>query len=332
MSPTILPTPQDAELKAISLTAARHLPVHQQAAAVFLAKYPSPNSRRAMEASLRTILRVLGSPIEPADFSWHLLRYGHCMAIRARLVPLYQPSSVNRHLSALRGVLRQAWLVGTLPHAEYEKAVTVPDVRMDAGHETGRRLSLPEKSALFTAAGTGPGVQGHRDTALLAFALFGGLRREELATLKVGDYDGRDGRTKVHGKGGKTRHVFLPSAARPMVDGWLAVRQAAGAGTLLDSRMLLKLTRAGNLVLPAQGLTASGVYAALLTIGKAASVAAFTPHDLRRTYASDLLEAGVDLRTVQRLLGHEKVETTARYDKRGEEALKEAVQRLNPNI
>ena len=62
--------------------------------------------------------------------------------------------------------------------------------------------------------------------------------------------------------------------------------------------------------------------------GSQAGIESFSPHDLRRTFCSDLLDAGIDIVTVQKLVGHASPVTTAQYDRRGEETKRMAVQRL----
>lgn len=194
------------------------LPAHENPALVFLAQYTSPESRRAMDGSLRAILRALDVQLPVTLFAWHQLRYGHCVLIRTKLAERYGPASTNRHLSALRGVLKQAWLLNHISQADYAKAVAVPDVKADPNADVGRRLSRPEQAALFAAAAQSPGDQAYRDGAMLALTLFGGLRRSEAANLLVENYTPAHGRLHVYGKGGKTRHVFLPVEVRPHID------------------------------------------------------------------------------------------------------------------
>ena len=76
-------------------------------------------------------------------------------------------------------------------------------------------------------------------------------------------------------------------------------------------------------------LSDQGVYHILDTRRQQANMAPFTPHDLRRTFAGDLLDAGVDLSTVQKLMGHANANTTSGYDRRGERAKRDAVRKLH---
>jgi len=75
-------------------------------------------------------------------------------------------------------------------------------------------------------------------------------------------------------------------------------------------------------------LTAQTVYDRLHYLAERAGVAAFSPHDCRRSLAGDLLDAGVDLATVQTMFGHASPATTARYDRQGERAVRQAADRV----
>lgn len=77
------------------------------------------------------------------------------------------------------------------------------------------------------------------------------------------------------------------------------------------------------------GLTAQTVYDVLARRADQAGVKKFSPHDLRRTFAGDLLDAGADIVTVQKLMGHANANTTAGYDRRGPKAKRDAVNKLN---
>lgn len=140
-----------------------------------------------------------------------------------------------------------------------------------------------------------------RDRAAIALMAFAGLRVAEVAALHVDDIalSARTGRVTVRsGKGGHPRPVPLPAEARNALQVWLALRPAQ-PGPLFpgpDHRPLS--TRA--------------LHRAVSTAGAAAGIAC-SPHDLRHTYVTRLVRAGVDLPLVADLAGHRRLETTRRY-------------------
>ena len=160
-----------------------------------------------------------------------------------------------------------------------------------------------------------------RDAALVALAYAGGFRRAELVALDLGDYDRDSGRLRVIGKGNKERVVFVANGARDALHAWLRVRGTA------PGPLLLPVDRHGNVQV--RRLSEQTIYDRLAHLAERAGVKAFSPHDCRRSLAGDLLDAGVDLATVQSVLGHASPATTSRYDRRGERAVRQAAERVH---
>ena len=149
----------------------------------------------------------------------------------------------------------------------------------------------------------------------------GGLRREEAVALLVDDYDPEDSSLRVRGKGNRERIAYATNGGRDALDDWLQVR-GVDPGPLF-----VPVDKAGRLTL--RRITGTAVLYMLRRRATAAGVARFSPHDLRRSYVSDLLDAGADISTVQRLAGHASPLTTARYDRRGERAKRQAAELLH---
>jgi site-specific recombinase XerD len=182
----------------------------------------------------------------------------------------------------------------------------------------GRALSAGELRALFQACAEDERPQGRRDAAILAALHAGGLRRAELAALDLAGYQGETGALTVHcGKGNADRTVYLNQGARQAMAAWLAIR-GTDAGPLFCS-----IDKAGT-VKPGRA-SAQLAWVVLRTRARQSGIAvSCSPHDLRRTFVGDLLEAGADVGKVQRLAGHQNVQTTLRYDRRLAAALREA--------
>ena len=254
---------------------------------------------------------------------WGALRFQHAQAVRAALMEHYSAATANKMLSALRQTLGMAWRLGYLSAEEYQRTVDLkPVIGENPDAATGRALSFGEWTALFAVCAADGTAAGVRDAALLALLKVGGLRRAEVAGLQLSDYDLVTGALTVRGKRNKTRIVPIEdTGTKDALADWLYLRADRPGSLFLRIRKGGKVTEAG--------LTDQGIYHILNKRRQQAKTAAFTPHDLRRTFAGDLLDAGVDLPTVQQLMGHASANTTARYDRRGERAKRSAVQKLH---
>lgn len=320
-------------------------------AAVYLARL-APGSRRTMRGALAAVAAICvpdaDAAPDPEAFPWHLIRAEHTKAIRAALAERYAYATANKTLSALRGVLREAWELGQMDTEHYHRAAAIRAVKGSrAAQATGRALKRPELRALIEAClalvsprkGDAPVVtdKGRRDAALVALGYGCGLRRDELASLAVSDLDLEQRRVVVRGKGNKTRVVPIPPGTFHALRDYLAVRtggeRMADAPLLpslhKDTPLFVRARRGGTLDRSAESLTGQAVYHVLATRAAEAGVAAFSPHDLRRSYVGDLLDEGADLSVAQQLAGHASPTTTAGYDRRGERAKEQAAARLD---
>lgn len=300
------------------------VPAAQRPALVYLARL-SEGSRRTMRAALDLIARELtsGNPGEPCDaesLNWASLRYQHTAAIRRRLAGQYAPATANKMLAALRGVLREAWKLGQMPAEDYHRAVELEPVRGSA-LPRGRALEQFEVAALFRACGADDSPAGARDAAILALLYGTGLRRAELVSLNMANYDTGTGALMVRGKGRKERIVYATNGSRDALEAWLS-HARIGIDASAEP-LFVPIDKAGRF--KSRRMTDQAVYYALRRRGKAAGVRDFSPHDLRRTFIGDMLDAGADISAVQQLAGHANIQTTARYDRRGERAKKKAM-------
>lgn len=313
-----MPDPAPSPLRlALALKTAEQaeLPLHlagASPAAAYLAGL-GPSSAATMRQALGVLSTLLSHP-DPLTCPWHRLTYAHTAALRARLAEAYAPATANKLLAALRGVLRSARRLGLMSADAAAAASDVPPVR-GASVLRGRALETAELAALLRACAADASARGRRDAALLGVAYAGGLRRAELVALDVGDL-ADDGRLLVRrGKGAKDRALYLAGGALQLLRAWLRLRPAGA--------IFVAISKAGRL-LDDRRLTPAAVRSILLARCAQAGVAPATPHDLRRTFVSTLLDRSVDLATVARAAGHASVATTQRYDRRGDRALQAA--------
>lgn len=335
-------------------------PDHYQAnpAAVYLARRTAESSRRTMRQALYTIANIyLARDPNPGEdqtalidsITWSRLKAEDTAAIRAALAARVAPKTANKMLSALRGVLKVAI---TQTRAAARNAALADEHNADritrwgralqddlqdaldaletigggSSELRGRALTAGEVAALLHACDDDPSPAGWRDGAIIALLSLTGIRRAELAALDLGDVsiEGGDSATLTvrHGKGNKARQIPVNDGALDALRDWLTVR-GEDPGPLF-----VAINRGGRLAL-GESMTAQAIYNALAKRGRQAGLRTFSPHDFRRTFAGDLLDAGADISTVQRLMGHSNVTTTQKYDRRDERAKRKAVALLH---
>ncbi len=289
--------PQEVAL----VPAAEHGPLDRHPAAVYIASL-SPGSRRTMRGALRNIALILTGTADELRMPWHLVDYAHATIVRTKLAERLSPATSNRMLAALRGTIKAAFKLGLITADHYTRVSMIEPVR-GSRLPKGRSLSAGELRSLFEVCDPLT-ASGARNAGLLGLLYGGGLRRTEIVTLDLADFDAETGAITIKGKGNKQRKGFVTNGSREALDAWLAFRGDQPGPLFLPVKKggLIERRRMSN-----------GAVAELVRrLASKAKVPSFSPHDCRRTWVGDMLDAGADIATVQQMAGHASPATTAR--------------------
>lgn len=242
------------------------------------------------------------TPTDILDYKTHL-----------RAIQRRQAATVNRRLAALRKFFLWAKASGHIADVPTASVKGVPpNVRVPkalAKREVDRLLRAAEQSG------------NKRNLAVLLTLRHTGLRVGELCNLRTQDLtiSERKGSLIVHsGKGDKDRTIPLNNDVRQAITAYLALRPAVSDDHLFIGQR-------------GEPLQAEAVQLIVRKYAQRAGLQGVTPHILRHSFAKHILDAGEDLATVSRLLGHERLETTAIYTQPTARDLEEAVRRLERN-
>ncbi|MDX6215182.1 MAG: integrase/recombinase XerD [Frankiales bacterium] len=216
-------------------------------------------------------------------------------------VPL-SATSAGRSVVAVRGFHRftvREGLAAVDPAAEVKPP--------QPARRLPKAISVSDVSALLAAAGSGDTPLSLRDVALLELLYGTGARISEVVGLAVDDVGRGDGLVRLAGKGGKDRIVPVGSYARAAVEAYLVRGRPSLAVSGRGSSALFLNARGGS-------LSRQSAWAVLRAAAERAGLTAkVSPHTLRHSFATHLLDAGADVRVVQELLGHASVTTTQIY-------------------
>ena len=228
----------------------------------------------------------------------------------------YRASSVVRALSSIRAFHRSL-----LREGKTERDPTAGVVRPKLPRTLPRPLSVDDVARIL--AQPDRSAKGLRDRAVLETLYGAGVRISELVGLDVDDVDLEEGSVRVLGKGSKERDVPLGRYARDAISAYLTRVRPQIATARSRSALLLNL-RGGR-------LTRQGCAGILQQHAAGAGVSKkVSPHTLRHSFATHLLEGGADVRVVQELLGHSSVATTQVYTLVSKEHLREVYYTSHP--
>lgn len=317
---------------------------------------PSEPWRAALAQLDQDLLRTNTAPrtrrayaIDTLQFAvWSQTRGGVPSAVDSREVRRYishlsslglSAATVARKLASIRALFRSLREHGLI---EQNPADLLATPRR--GSHLPQVLKAPEVARLLDGipSGGGSGPLDIRDRALFELAYACGLRAEEIVSLNVEDVDHEAEQLRVEGKGSKTR--FVPAGeialgtlrhylerARPVlaqpqpVTSSIVGQTPAYTGQRADDRRALFLSRSGR------RLGTSDVRRRLRTwVGRVGVAGGISPHTLRHSFATHLLDGGADLRTIQELLGHSSISTTQVYTRVESARLRRAYARSHP--
>jgi integrase/recombinase XerC len=288
----------------------RHLAVEKNASAHTVKSYREDLTRAL--AFFRS--RPGGETLDCAGLTTRLLR--------AHLVWLheqgYAKSTIARHLAAVRSLCRFLCRQGVLE--------TNPATGLRGPRQDKKLPHFVSRDDMLRLLGTPPSDTplGRRDRAILETLYSAGLRVSELTGLALEDLDLDAGLATVRGKGRRERLALLGPPAVEAVQAWLRERATLGGPRALHQPALF-LNRGGT------RLSARSVARMLEKYLKRAGLDPRTsPHTLRHSFATHLLDAGADIRSVQELLGHRSLGTTQIYTHVSTQRLRDSYHKAHP--
>lgn len=289
-------------------------------AIAYITRLGSLGSKRTVMSSLKIVAKILGfTGIDTCP--WQELKRPHVLQILFKLSEKsLSPATQNSYLSSIKGVCEEAWMLDLMSADDYQKIYKIPSVK-GSRLASGRALKPAEVAALIAACSACKGPTSVRDKAILSLLIGCGLRKAEVTSLKAQNINWNESAFTVIGKGNKQAKCFMPAQTVQALQDWLYIRGEHRG--YIFSRILK------NGAILDSPISGQGITYILKKVGHLARIDEFAPHDTRRTFATRMFESGADALIVQAAMRHANLDTTRRYDFRGEKALKDASQEIN---
>ncbi len=253
----------------------RPIPDDQHPALLYLARL-GQGSRRTMTEALEKIARIVSNErCDMRSLNWSDLRIEHTSALREELARGLAPATANKHLAALRGVLKEASHLGTMSQEDRRRATDLPSVRGTSPRKA-RILSPDELRSLVSACERDGSPAGARDAALFSLLIDAGLRRAEVAALDLADFDRKTGSINVRGNGTRAPWSFNLSRSSVLALEDMLGRRGVAAGPLFNP-----VNKGGRVEI--RRLSEQAIYVACHKRAGQAGLPPVSPEDLRRS-------------------------------------------------
>lgn len=270
----------------------------------------------------KTTLRVINylcyqyNQSDHISLNWATFDYVEILKLRRKFIEKgLKTTTINSYISTLKSVSRESWRLHIIDTETYMRIKDIQGIKGQSDM-TGRALSPVELNNAVNCPDND--IKSIRDSAVIAIGYGCGLRSFEIAQIELKDIS--NNKLVVYGKGRIIRNVYLPDFAVKALKRWLHIR-GSKKGALFSS-----LTKSHRLL--DHGISVRTVGDIIDKRCEKLGLERFTPHDLRRSFATNLLSSGVDVFIVQKLMRHASINTTRIYDMRGEDAKIAAVEML----
>jgi integrase/recombinase XerD len=277
----------------------------------------SVNSQRSISSQMRSIARLMQWQESVLDDMLCQIDYQQALHIRAVMTHAkWSARSINRAMIAIKNIVKVAALMNKADLAQVANLESINQVKH--GEHQGTPLNSEQVTAVLDGFKSKKGTFAARNLAIFSLFLGTGLRRSELSALILSDYDApTHSLTVAAGKGNKSRTLFLPDWVEQNLLAWLKVRSRQ------HGYLLCKSTLTGKVKLT-EPTSPTSLYRLVKDTLYELGVDNVSPHDLRRTFITRLLEQKVDINTVRQMAGHADISTTTIYDKRDNSFMQQA--------
>jgi len=282
----------------------------------------APSGRKSMASQLKQIKHILGWSGVTEEQPFHTLVYAEIECVKRQLISNGKSArTVNHAINGLKAIVKTGFLMGQTHEKSWLQVQAIKSLKISPS-KRGSALTSESVLELLKDCSLDKRPIGIRDTAILAVFLATGIRRFEFSNLTTANYDKKRQSLQItQGKGDKARCQYLADWAIPYLHAWLRIR-GEDNGYLFNPFH----SRRPN---PTGKLSTSSLYQIVTSRTEMTLEKSSAPHDLRRTFITQLLRQNVDLSTASKLAGHASLATTQIYDKRGDEVTREAALSLS---